>query len=303
MHIAFILEKIADAFRRWFIVPRRERQFARLTDDIQHRTRDGLWFMLRPGDLISREVFLNGLYERPFLMFAKNHLRKQRTMLDVGANVGNHSIFLSRIFKHICAFEPNPTALGYLHSNKKRNQSENLTIYEVGLGREDAAIPFLEDHDGNLGKSQFVHEKDQEQTGGTLPTLPIKNGDKLVQKNAIENIDFIKIDVEGFEPDVLAGLGETISKHRPVIAFEFHGQDQGTDAYEALEALLPGYKFYEPFFWLEPGWSVWQKISYRLRHGQTPRLKEIGVPELRTYENIIALRDENQVSDVLFETA
>ena len=70
-------------------------------------------FWTMPHDVICREILLNGYYERE-LLIAMASIVKNRTgtVLDVGANMGNHTIFFSRFFKRVISFEPVPATAG-----------------------------------------------------------------------------------------------------------------------------------------------------------------------------------------------
>ncbi len=222
-------------------------------------------------------------------------------MLDVGANVGNHSVYLAAHFNKVLAFEPNPIALKYLSDNVKTNNRANLEVCSIGLGKEDAVLPFYVDQGDNLGMASFSPQNaNEERVSKPDHLLQIRRGDAVVEEKTVEDIDFIKIDVEGFELDVLTGLQETIRRHRPMVTFEFHGHQQQQNQFEALKALFPGYRFYEPVFWMDASMGSLEKLRYRLRYGATPLMKEIITPEKRTYENIVAIAAQDQLKAVCF---
>jgi len=118
--------------------------------------------------------------------------------------------------------------------------------------------------------------------------LPIKKGDEYVGQLGIETIHLIKIDVEGLEPLTLDGLRLTIATHRPLVAFEFHGQHAEKEDFRSIKSTLSGYVFAEICFAPENDSPI-GKLSWWLRHGEAPELRQIEAPEPRTYENIIAI--------------
>jgi FkbM family methyltransferase len=142
---------------------------------------------------------------------------KGRTVaVDVGANHGMYSLRLSHMFKHCHAFELNSTVIEDL----KNHLIPNLTIHEVGLGSEDSthilSIP--------------LDEKGRELSGwGTVEKDVFPEGVSVVHKEVrtirldslnLQDIDFIKIDVEGHECRVLEGSIETLRRCRPRILIE-----------------------------------------------------------------------------------
>lgn len=144
------------------------------------------------------------------------------TFLDVGANVGNHSVFAATALgaDRVIACEPNPTASAILLCNIALNH----------LGKVIEHVPFaLSDRQGtalavekelNLGATQVM-----EGPG----SLELRRGDDMFSH---ENITFVKIDVEGAELAVLEGLKETINRCRPNMLVEV--DDRSRDGFEAF---------------------------------------------------------------------
>jgi FkbM family methyltransferase len=155
---------------------------------------------------------------------------------DVGANVG----FVSAHFAHprfqlssLHAFEPNPTPLKSLQSLFSANA--RCFVHPVGLGDKDQTITMSLSSAGSLvgSMAKDFHEGRQIQ-------VQVRRGDAIRQELQLPAPDVMKIDVEGFEPAVFAGLAETIAEHRPIIVFEhiFLSDDQ-------IRQLVPkGYQLY-----------------------------------------------------------
>jgi FkbM family methyltransferase len=143
-------------------------------------------------------------------------LRPGDVMWDVGANVGYLAMHFARRLpplSSIHAFEPNPAALktlGGLFVEYPRVQ-----VHPVGLGLKNE---FLELQ--TLPTSTSWGTVARKIEGGTGTKVPIRRGDEYRREKGIPFPDLIKIDVEGFEPHVLAGLRETISHAKPVIVVE-----------------------------------------------------------------------------------
>ena len=192
-----------------------------------------------PRDWIGREIVTAGLYEREVLegladnLFSLSSHRHDAVALDIGANIGNHSVFLARHFKEVVAFEPNPVALHLLRANLLANGIRNVKVIEAGLGDADAMLPFTL-QEGNLGGARII-----EDTGAEADMkLPIQIGDDVlaIEVPAPGVITFVKIDVEGHELKALQGLSGTLQAQHPVVAFESHctGGPAGGDAVVAF---------------------------------------------------------------------
>lgn len=195
-----------------------------------------------PEDHIGLSIATGGLYERDLLTALFDGVLSRwrarfaaSTALDVGANIGNHSCFLAGRFHEVLSFEPSPTFVHLLHANRMVNRAFNIVIHPVGLGREDAELPFSESSEGNLGASAFLQ-------GGSpvaaTHTLPVRRGDAFLASHAPERpIALVKIDVEGFETEVIDGLRGVLVEHRPFVLFE-SSTSEGERGGEAVRAKL-----------------------------------------------------------------
>ena len=143
------------------------------------------------GKLAHHDWFLH--YLRPFL---------GGTMVDMGANIGTHSIYYAQ-FGHVHCFEPNPIAFECLQHNMK---GQDATLYNVAVGENNNYINMSTPEDGNYG-AVFT------EPGDKVPTITL---DEL----CLDQCDFIKIDVEGDEIEALRGAKDTIRRFKPVMCIE-----------------------------------------------------------------------------------
>jgi FkbM family methyltransferase len=143
-------------------------------------------------------------------------LRPGDVFWDVGANVGMVSGHLAHPrfqLSSLHAFEPNPSPLRTLQSLFSANA--RCVVHPFGLGEKDQMITLnLSSAGSSLGSmSRDFHEGKQIQ-------VQVRRGDAARRELRLPPPQVIKIDVEGFEPSVLAGLTETIAEHRPILVFE-----------------------------------------------------------------------------------
>jgi FkbM family methyltransferase len=174
------------------------------------------------------------LYEAEELAIIGRHFAGG-TFVDIGANVGNHSVYAAKVLKadKVIAFEPNPLAADLFEINSALNDCRGcLSLYRVGLSDSDGtARPTPEAN--NLGGTRL--ERDPE------GSLPIRCGDDFLKE---EDLGFIKVDVEGSELSVLRGLSETIARSRPPLFAEV--EDTNIDAFESYCASI-GYSIREEY--------------------------------------------------------
>jgi FkbM family methyltransferase len=211
--------------------------------------------------------------------------------LDIGANIGNHAISLAKSFAVIHAFEPNPSVLARMRRNIGLNNIKNIETHGVGLGKADAQLPFKENLDGNLGASGFLKPGEIVDDKARMLHLDVAQADRFLGGLKLDRLDFVKIDVEGWEPDVFEGLTTTVARFRPIIAFEFHGGSAPVGDFQRIVATLPGYVIAEARY-APADASLLNKIAWNTVHKGKPTFEIFQTPEARTYENIFAFPDD-----------
>ena len=115
------------------------------------------------------------------------------------------------------AIEPHPLRFQFLSENIARNQLTNVTPLPFAVGDHDGTAT-LYDLDARL----VPHPRDVSlaMSGGTAIPVPLRTIDALCQDLAPDDLALVKIDVEGFEPQVLAGMQATLSRVKPKVVFE-----------------------------------------------------------------------------------
>jgi FkbM family methyltransferase len=175
------------------------------------------FFITDRNDWIQRHQCRADFFERDMLDEIRRHCQPERAFVDIGANIGNHAVFISKFCSvgEIVVFEPNPQAIEILQINLALNSCQNVDSQYLGLalGAEPKMVrPFSPAAD-NLGGVQMVEDQ--------LGKIRCIQGDDVLLS---KDIGFIKIDVEGMEFDVLQGLRRTIERWRPVICIEVWSQ-------------------------------------------------------------------------------
>jgi FkbM family methyltransferase len=196
------------------------------------------------GDLssyIDWAVYFYGGYEKQELFLLRDLARAKSdpVFVDVGANVGQHSLFMSKFCSQVHAFEPYVPVRQQLETKIAANNVKNIVVHEVGLGEAHQELDFFAPTGRNLGTGSFVPTN----VAGNRECserLEVVNGDNYFDHLQLDKIDLIKIDVEGFEKSVLLGLTNTLRKHRPTVVLEF--SDDTRNAFndpDELTTLVP----------------------------------------------------------------
>jgi len=205
-----------------------------------------------PDDEIGMEILQFGVYERRLLSLLFEHVLArfadefaQRTVLDIGANIGNHAIYMSRRFKRVVAFEPGYVAYHLLQANLRLNGASNVDARAIGLSDRDAFATLAPQETNNIGSNAVTTKSDV----AGAERIELRRGDAVIAGCAdIEPIALVKIDVEGHEIEALRGLSNMLQAHRPIILFETKGK-HGENGSDAILALLRGLG-YENFYTL-----------------------------------------------------
>jgi FkbM family methyltransferase len=160
-------------------------------------------------------------YQQETLETAYEFLKNFNVAIDIGANVGLHTVRFSNKFDTVYSFEPVKDNFDCLKYNTKNNK--NITIYNFGIGaiEEELAIsiPTISD---NCGAYSLIDFKNYQ---GELTKEKIK----IITLDSLNlSPSLIKIDTQGFEKQVLIGSLETIKKSKPVLILECESKDQFT---------------------------------------------------------------------------
>lgn len=178
------------------------------------------WLPNYPRDIIQKiMVNTSNYWDTSALKIMDIFIQENATIIDIGANIGSHSIYwaIERNAAKIYSFEPLPSTFEILKKNIELNHlEEKIIAYNFGLSdKKSKAMIQSYDHN-NIGSTSFKKDKNGLFQLRTLDSLKIK-----------DKIDLIKIDVEGAEVEVLNGAIKTITKSRPVIVVEsFHRKDE-----------------------------------------------------------------------------
>ena len=206
----------------------------------------GLRYQGNLSNGIEFALYYYGAFEKPLLFFLRDALLKLQKsrgadacFCDIGANIGQHSLFMSQYGAAVHAFEPFDAVRARLEHHIQLNQLRNITVHPIGLGRETHHQTFYAPTGSNQGVGSFI-EDSQQKGNEAIGDLQIFNGDDYFGQQGIVNPVLIKIDVEGLEKEVLEGLQSTLGRVRPVIAVEVsYGESRSFTSRESLLAILP----------------------------------------------------------------
>lgn len=188
------------------------------------------------GGNVIRTLQKGRFYEGTMLEFIEN-LYPENTVIDVGANIGNHTIYLVAFTdcEKVIALEPHPRMWEVLDDNVKQNQlSSKVETKNMAAGEENGNCDIQEAPENRLGNTQVV--------ANNQGTVPMKTLDSIAGKR---KVSIIKIDVEGFEPQVLKGSMNILNQQSPDIFIEARNKKEKREIDRILQPL--GYEAIKVF--------------------------------------------------------
>ncbi|MDR7130458.1 FkbM family methyltransferase [Algoriphagus sp. 4150] len=173
---------------------------------------------------MGNAIYWRGAHDWAPIFVLEKFLKKGDTFIDVGANQGEYSLWAARkvgIDGRVVAFEPMQQLFDQLTENIRLNEAFHKSIIPVKLGLSDkkGEVILYSSADSNEGTNTIYNtEKFSIESGKIqLDTL-----DEQLKSLEITNVNFLKIDVEGAELQVLKGALNTLKKHRPIILLEIN---------------------------------------------------------------------------------
>ena len=166
--------------------------------------------VLNPNDPVVSGALNFGVYEKAETKFFQTACHSGMTFLDVGANIGYYTALGARAVGpngKVIALEPDPESFKYLEQTIAANAVGNVQAFPIAASDVPATLPLYISRD-NRGDNRLY------QPGADWPKIEVEAQpiDALLAENDIETLDFIKIDVQGYEPKVIAGLRDTITR-------------------------------------------------------------------------------------------
>jgi FkbM family methyltransferase len=189
---------------------------------IPFRLPSGVWFLVGRSEV--DEALLNGGFESAEILFVRRYLKPGMTVVDIGAHHGLYTLLAS---KHvgpqgsIVAFEPSPRERKLLQRNLRLNSCSNVRLesYALGSSRSQTDLYVVEGREDGCN-SLRPPAVDSKANPIRVEVVPF---DEAAGQLGVSTVDFIKLDVEGAELDVLRGASQLLhAGQRPVLLVEVY---------------------------------------------------------------------------------
>lgn len=225
---------------------------------------------------VELSLFETGTYEKGTIQLLEKYLIPGSSFLDIGANIGLMSVIASRCVGErgiVYSVEANPNTVSILQTNIELNNCKNIELIPVALSDEQGTALLFENWEVNRGGASLISQSD----GQEAVEVKMERLDDLFDENT--TIHLVKIDVEGFEPQVISGGVKLFQKQLPIFIIEVSEKREkqvGPSPLEVMELVqtIGNYQFFK------------QKGT-KERCG---KLIEIKIPkDLPSHDNIICL--------------
>jgi FkbM family methyltransferase len=216
--------------------------------------RDGVTYDLDLSQGIDFAIFLNNIYERQTKAALRKLVSPASLVLDIGANIGAHTLHLAQLVGsagRVLAFEPTDFAFRKLRRNLDLNPSLASRVEAIHCfltANDEAQVPNAIYSSWPLAKEAGLHAK---HLGREMRTesARARSLDSLLSDRADRKVQLVKLDVDGFECDVLRGATAMLRDTRPIFVMELSPyvlEERGTSLDELLSYFVPnGYVFYD----------------------------------------------------------
>jgi FkbM family methyltransferase len=170
-------------------------------------------------NLIERRILETGEWEPEETAIIRKYVRPKMTVYDIGANVGYYSLIMDKLGARVHAFEPTRYAADRMRANMALNQT-SIILNQVGL----------------LSRTEERTEALESRFSGVVPSFANKEPIRFITLDSYgESPDFIKIDVDGYDFDVVLGGLETIKRSKPIVLAEFNDRQLRAKGHTARE--------------------------------------------------------------------
>jgi len=200
---------------------------------------------------ISSELLIYGIHEPLTTHLIFDEVKSDMTVLDIGSNIGYYAVLESKLIGEsgkIISIEPSPLNFKILEKNLKLQKIENFQTYNIAIGDKNEVIEFLVSKKSNWSKIKELNENPGE--NDEVIKVPLKTLDSFCKENNIMKIDLIRMDVEGYETNIISGAEETLKKFKPMLMIEVHkmylGQKRTKEFLEKLNKFGYEIKYYYP---------------------------------------------------------
>lgn len=220
------------AFKNWYMSYAERYGFLRHEFELIHRS--GIKLRLRPNtdDLkIVKSNLVTRHYVRDFVPITEGSV-----VIDVGAHIGSFAVMAAGIASKVLAFEPEPGNFQMLKKNVELNNLKNVSIFEMAVSGSSGYQEIYISDDASTGSHSLYTEQAIGSLRRRVETISLED---IIEKESLRIVDFLKLDCEGAEHEIVENMSSDTASKIMGIAMETHDLDQKSplDLYRRLGEL------------------------------------------------------------------
>ena len=223
---------------------------------------NGIQLELQIDDWIQENIYFLNSYEPIETTYIRSILKQGHTFIDIGANIGFHSLVAAKKVSSIgkvISFEPFESNFLSLQKNVDINNFSCITIHQLAISntKDDISL-FYNEREKNKGMVSSVSTIE----GSSQYTVASIRLDDYISQSNIQEVHFIKLDIEGGEFPALQGMQETLKSHHPILMIEMDEMILSKTNYseKQFEHFLNDLG-YRPFYFTDQGELTHSKID------------------------------------------
>ena len=213
---------------------------------------NGYKLLVMPDDLgISSELLMFQTHEPLTTRLLSKELKKGMICLDVGSNIGYYAVLESNLVGKdgkIIAIEPSPKNYEYLKKNLEMQNNSNVDAFNFAAADKNGEVNFLIYKESN--GCMTIPDGEKTSIPGDIIKVQAKRLDTFLDEISVKKIDFVRMDVEGYEYHILNGMKKIIKNSKPMFQIEVHSSIMGNEGTKKFlkEFQAEGYeaKYYVP---------------------------------------------------------
>ncbi len=222
------IRKIADAINYRLLVP------ATLANGMKMQV---VW-----TDSVGSAIRSEGCYEPEVVSVLLSQIKYGDTVIDVGAHVGQYTLFAAGIGCTVHSFEPEPRTFATLSANVAKNHLANVFLNQCALAESSCLATLFSANADNIGATSLLPNEDTSNESTVVRCVPL---DEYLIEHGNQKVSLIKIDVEGAELKALRGAQRTLSRDHPKLILEFFASRQTHFGYSCSDvtSFLQGFGY------------------------------------------------------------
>ena len=193
-------------------------------------------------DSVGSAIRSEGCYEHEVVSVFLSQIKHGDTVIDVGAHVGQYTLFAAGIGCTVHSFEPEPRTFATLSANVAQNQLVKVSLNQCALAESSRLSALFSANADNIGATSLLPNEYTRKESTVVRCVAL---DEYLIEHGNPKVSFIKIDVEGAELNVLRGAQSVLSRDHPKIILEFFESRQAAFGYSCSDvaSFLQGFGY------------------------------------------------------------